>query len=65
MTYKIQIDNVVREATADEAAVIELIQQEAADEAQAQADKIAARASALAKLSKIGLTDVEIEALVG
>lgn len=65
MTYKIQIDDVVREATADEAAVIELIQQEAADEAQAQADKIAARASALAKLSKIGLTDVEIEALVG
>ncbi len=65
MTYKIQIDGVVREATADEAAVIELIQQEAADEAQAQADKIAARASALAKLSKIGLTDVEIEALVG
>lgn len=65
MTYKIQIDDVVREATADEAAVIELIQQEAADEAQAQANKIAARASALAKLSKIGLTDVEIEALVG
>jgi hypothetical protein len=51
MTYKIQIDDVVRDATPDEAAAIE-----------AQA---AARASALAKLAGLGLTDDEIAALVG
>ena len=62
MAYMIQIDDVVREATAEEAAVIDA--QRAADEAakQAAAAKEATRAAALAKL---GLTADEIAALFG
>ena len=62
MSYLIQIDDVVREATVEEAAAIDA--QRAADEAakQAAAAKEAARAAALAKL---GLTADEIAALFG
>ena len=62
MTYMIQIDDEVREATAEEAAVIDA--QYAATEAAAQAAaaKEATRAAALAKL---GLTADEIAALFG
>ena len=62
MTYMIQIDDEVREATAEEAAVIDA--QRAASEAieQAAAAKAATRAAALAKL---GLTADEIAALFG
>lgn len=62
MTYMIQIDDVVREATAEEAAAIDA--QRAADQTakQAAAAKEATRAAALAKL---GLTDDEIAALFG
>lgn len=62
MAYMIQIDDVVREATAEEAAIIDA--QRAADEAakQAAAAKEATRATALAKL---GLTADEIAALFG
>ena len=62
MTYMIQIDDVVREATAEEAAALDA--QRAADEAakQAVAAKEATRAAALAKL---GLTADEIAALFG
>lgn len=62
MTYLIQIDGEVREATADEAAAIDA--QRAAGEAiaQAAAAKEATRAAALAKL---GLTADEITALFG
>lgn len=62
MTYIIQIDDVVREATAEEAAALDA--QRTADEAtkQAAAAKQAARAAALAKL---GLTADEIAALFG
>jgi hypothetical protein len=62
-TIKIQIDDLVREATAEEIAEIEASQ---AAQAAAQADKEAmatARVSALAKLAELGLTEDEIAAL--
>ena len=65
MGYKIQIDDVVRDATPDEAATIEAAQAEATDHEQALADAAAARASAIAKLAGLGLTPDEIAALVG
>lgn len=64
MTYKIQIDDEVREATDQEAAMIEAQRAQAAAYEQAQADLLAAKESARAKLSKLGLTDAEIAALV-
>jgi hypothetical protein len=62
MTYKIQIDDLVRNATKDEAAAIDAQQAEAEAQAQAQAAKNEAKASALAKL---GLTADEAAALFG
>jgi len=62
MTYIIQIDDVIREATAEEAAVIEAQRAEVEAAKQAAAAKEAMRAAALAKL---GLTDDEIAALFG
>ena len=61
-TYKIQIDDLVRNATADEAAAIEAQRAEAEAQAEAQTAKAEAKASALAKL---GLTADEIAALFG
>ena len=61
-TYKIQIDDLVREATADEAAQIEARQAEAQAQAEAEQAKAEAKASALAKL---GLTADEAAALFG
>ena len=64
MTYKIQIDDVVRDATPDEAAAIDARQAAAAADQQAAADAAAARASAHAKLAGLGLTPDEIAALI-
>ena len=62
MTYKIQIDDVVRDATAEEAAIIDAQQAEA----QAQAEAVAAKAAARqAVLDKLGLTQNEAAALLG
>jgi hypothetical protein len=65
MTYKIQIDDIVRDATPEETAIIEA--QRDADAAQAAAveAKAAARASALAKLADLGLTEAEVAAILG
>ena len=65
MTYKVQIDDLVRDATPAEVAAIEAAQAEAEAQAQTAADKAAAAASARAKLASLGLTDTEIAALVG
>jgi hypothetical protein len=62
MPYKIQIDDEVRNATADEAAMIDAQRAEAAAQAEAQAAKIAARQ---AVLDKLGLTADEAAALFG
>ena len=61
-TYKIQIDDLVRNATADEAAAIEAQRAEAEAQAEAQAAKLAARQ---AVLDKLGLTEDEAAALLG
>ena len=61
-TYKIQIDDKVRNATADEVAQIEARQ----SEAQAQAEAVEAKAAARqAVLDKLGLTADEAAALFG
>lgn len=65
MTYKVQIDDQVRDATAEEAAVIDAQREEAAAQAAAINAAAAAKASARAKLADLGLTDAEIAALVG
>jgi len=65
MTYKVQINDEVRDATPDEAAAIDA--QRVAAEAQAAAAdaKAAALASARTKLAALGLTDAEVAALLG
>ena len=62
MTYKVQIDDVVRNATADEVAALEQGQAVAAAKAEAKANKAAARQ---AVLDKLGLTADEAAALFG
>ena len=62
MTQKIQIDDLVRDATADEAAQIEAAHAAAAAEAEAVEAKAAARQ---AVLDKLGLTTDEANALFG
>ena len=62
MTYKIQIDDLIRDATDEEAAAIKAKEAEAAQRAQAEAAKAAARQ---AVLDKLGLTANEAAALLG
>ena len=62
MTYKIQIDNEVRNATADEAAQIDAQRAAASAEAEAMKAKAIARQ---AVLNKLGLTADEAAALLG
>ena len=62
---KIQVNDEVRDATADEAAVIKQIRDDAAAQAAAIEAAAAAKVSARLKLKALGLTDTEIAALVG
>ena len=62
MTHKIQIDDLVRDATAAEAAQIEATHAKAQADAKAQATKADARRAVLLKL---GLSDEEAAALFG
>lgn len=65
MTPKIQIDDLVRDATPDEIATMK--ERDALDDAaleKLEAQKSAAM-SARAKLAKLGLTDDELKALLG
>jgi hypothetical protein len=62
MTYKVQIDDLVRDATADEVAQIEAAHAAAAAETEAVKAKAAARQ---AVLDKLGLTADEAAALFG
>ena len=62
MIHKIQIDDLVRDATADETAAIDAQRAAAEAETEAQALKQAAR---LAVLNKLGLTTDEAAALFG
>jgi len=61
-TYKIQIDDEVRNATPAEAAAIDAQRDEIAAHQQSQADRAAARQ---AVLNKLGLTADEAAALFG
>jgi len=65
MTYKIQIDNQVRDATADEIARIDAFRDEVEALEAAKQAQAAAAASARNKLAALGLTQAEIKALVG
>jgi hypothetical protein len=65
MTYRIQIDDEIRDATADEAARIDEFRADAAAQVAAIEAVAAAKVSARAKLKALGLTDAEIAALVG
>ena len=62
MTYKIQIDNLVRDATEDEAAAIDAQIADREAQAAAQAAKAAKK---IAVLNKLGLTEDEAAALLG
>ena len=62
MTHKIQIDDLVRDATPDEISALEQGQAVAAAKAKAKAIKAAARQ---AVLDKLGLTADEAAALFG
>lgn len=69
MTHRIQIDDVVRDATPEETARIDA-ERKAAEEAElarvaALEASAAAKVSAQAKLSALGLSDDEIRALLG
>lgn len=65
MTYKVQIDDEVRDATDDEAARIDKHRADVEAITAASEAKAAALASARAKLAKLGLTNDELEAFLG
>ena len=65
MTYKVQIDDTIREATVEEAARIDAARGDVAAQVAALEATAAAKVSARAKLKALGLTDDEIAALVG
>ena len=61
-TYKVQIDDLVRDATADEIARIELVQAEAKARIEIENAKNVARQQVL---DKLGLSADEAQALLG
>lgn len=61
MTYKVQIDDLVRDATDEEAALIDARKAEAEAQAEAAAAQAALRQ---AVLTKLGLTADEVTALL-
>jgi hypothetical protein len=65
MTYKVQIDDEIRNATAEEAAIIDAQRADAEAQTLAAAAEAAAFASARAKLAALGLSEAEVKALVG
>ena len=62
MTYQVQIDDLVRDATPEEVEAIEAVQAETAAQAQALADKAVAKA---ALLERLGITGEEAALLLG
>ena len=65
MTYRVQIDDEVRDATREEAARIEADREAEVARVAAIEATAAAKVSARMKLKALGLTDDEIAALVG
>ena len=62
MTHKVQIDDIVRDATPEEIEAIEAQQAEATARLEALAEKAAAKAELLQRL---GITDDEAKLLLG
>ncbi len=62
MTYKVQIDDLLRDATAEETAAIDAVKAADGAEAKAATDKATARQEVL---DKLGLTADEAAALLG
>lgn len=62
MTYKVQIDDVVRDATKEEAMIIDAQRAEATALADAQAARASARRVVL---DRLGITDDEAKLLLG
>ena len=65
MTYKVQINDEVRDATPEEEARILAAQAEAVAQEEARQAAIAAKESTKAKLAALGLTEAEVNALLG
>jgi len=65
MTYKVQINDEVRDATPEEEARILAAQAEAVAQEEARQAAIAAKESAKAKLAALGLTEAEVNAIIG
>ena len=65
MTYRVQIDDEVRDATREETARIEADREAEVARVAAIEAAAAAKVSARTKLKALGLTDDEIDALVG
>lgn len=65
MSHKIQVNDEVRDATAEEAARIEATRAGMAIQVAAIEAAAAAKVSARAKLAALGLTDAEVSALLG
>jgi Mn-containing catalase len=63
MTYKVQIDDLVRDATAEEIAEIEAVKAEIAVKAAEEQAKVEAKEAAQAKLAALGLTVEDLQAL--
>jgi hypothetical protein len=60
--FNIQIDDVIREATEEEAALIRKQQDEESERLKDQSDQEALKESANSKLLALGLTEAEIAA---
>ena len=66
MTYKIQLDDLVRDATEEEAAAIEARAAEAQAQAEAEATALTSKAAAReALLARLGITADEAQLLLG
>ena len=65
MTYKIQINDLVRDATPEEVATIESQLAEAVEQDAVIEVQFAAKESAKAKLAALGLTEDEVNAIIG
>ena len=61
MTYKVQVDDILRDATVEETAAINAVKAQVEAEAKSSADKNTAKQAVLVKL---GLTADEVTALL-
>lgn len=63
MTFSIQINDEIRQANAEEIALIEKIQNEAIQAENEKAEKATKREAALTKLAALGLDEDDLKAL--